>query len=227
MALSATAEYYEQEDCATKIIPLISHLLIDKEKSHLSKTQSNSRIVRVQAAKTMDTFLSRIAKLTSSMPDTALPVAVDTPRSITPNQAPSSENFALTAGSTLAGWAISGLKSKVLGEGEIRPDSAPPSQSRFDTPSGLRGLGTQGDVDAWTDKEFDNTRTNNGRSRQRTAPTPQVAKLGMKLPVKGKKSVAEMVVEEEKRKSLEETGDWPGMEDWEDESKEDGWGFDD
>jgi len=32
MALSATAEFYEPEDCANKIIPAISPLLIDKEK---------------------------------------------------------------------------------------------------------------------------------------------------------------------------------------------------
>ena len=175
----------------------------------------------------MDTFLSRIAKLTSSMPDTALPVPVDTPRSITPNQASSSENFALTAGSTLAGWAISGLKSKVLGEGESRPDSAPPSQSRFDTPSQSRGLRTQSDVDGWKYEEFDDTRTNNGRSKRVNASNPQVAKQGMKLPIKSKKNVAEMVVEEEMGKSFEDTGEWPGMEDWEDDSKDDGWGFDD
>ena len=89
----------------------------------------------------MDTLLARIAKLTSSMPDTALPVPTDTPRSLTPNQASLSENFALTAGSTLAGWAISGLKSRVLGEGESRPDSAPPSQTQVDTPA-------EGGVDA-------------------------------------------------------------------------------
>jgi len=32
MALSATSEFYEAEDCASKIIPSISPLLIDKEK---------------------------------------------------------------------------------------------------------------------------------------------------------------------------------------------------
>lgn len=32
MALTATSEFYEPEDIATKIIPSISHLLIDKEK---------------------------------------------------------------------------------------------------------------------------------------------------------------------------------------------------
>jgi SCY1-like protein 1 len=32
MALNATVEYYEAQDCAAKIIPAISPLLIDKEK---------------------------------------------------------------------------------------------------------------------------------------------------------------------------------------------------
>lgn len=193
----------------------------------------------------METFLSRVTKLTASMPDTALPVPVDTPRSITPNQAPSSENFALTAGSALAGWAMTGLKNKVLGSdstpinGEIRPDSAPPSQSRFvakssllDTSSGLKGLGSQDDVDPWKDEDFDDQNlkpSSSFRSRQKSAPNPHVASLGMKLPVKSKMSVVEKVVEEEQRKSLEDSmGAWPGMEDWEDDAKDDdGWGFDD
>lgn len=175
----------------------------------------------------MDTLLARIAKLTSSMPDTALPVPVDTPRSLTPNQTSSSENFALAAGSTLAGWAISGIKSKVLGEGETRPDSGPSSQTQFDTPSESGGSRTQGDGDAWKNEGFGDARTNNGRSRQRTTTTPQAPTLGMKLTVKSKKSVAEMVVEEEKGKSLEETREWQGIEDWEDDLKDDGWGFDD
>ena len=182
----------------------------------------------------MDTFLSRIAKLTISMPDTALPLPVDTPRSITPNQAPSSENFALTASSSLAGWAISGLKSKVLGaDGEIRPDSAPPTQSRFATMSETRRLGSQSDVDAWNDEEVQDTPIAQKGGKQRNGPSTQNPKSGMKLPVakNSKKTVVEMVLEEEKRKSLSEenTGPWPGMEDWEDDSKDDddGWGFDD
>jgi len=32
MALNATSEFYEMEECANKIIPSVSPLLIDKEK---------------------------------------------------------------------------------------------------------------------------------------------------------------------------------------------------
>jgi hypothetical protein len=135
---------------------------------------------------------------------------------------------------------MSGLKSKVLGSdgvnGDIRPDSAPPTQTRFmkplETPSELRGLGSQGDVDPWKDEEFDDDSWNKPRGRQHSAPTPQVSNLGMKLAVKNKKSVAQQVVEEEQRKSVEDDGDgdtgtWPGLEDWDDDAKDDGWGFDD
>src|SRR5579871_369918 len=154
----------------------------------------------------METFLTRIAKLTASMPDTALTVPVETPRSLTPSQqGPSTENFALTAGSALAGWAMSGLKSKVLGadiNGELRPDSAPPTQTRFprstDTPEELRGLGSQGDVEPWKDEQFDDDWTSaapKARSRQKSAPASQGQRAGgMRLPAKSKKSVVEQVV---------------------------------
>jgi SCY1-like protein 1 len=230
MALSATSEFYEPEDIATKIIPSIAHLLIDKEKYFPPVTATNQRIVRVQATKTMESFLVRIAKLTTSMADTALSTPVETPRSLTPSQP--SENIAFTAGSALAGWAISGLKKQVLGaelNGDGRPESAPPSQSRFklETPNELRGLGSEGDVDAWNDEVFDEEGTKSW-VRQKSAPESQGQRVGMKLPVKSKKSVVEQVVEEEERKSMDDAGAWPGLEDWEDDSKEDdGWGFDD
>src|SRR5271170_6802789 len=146
----------------------------------------------------MDVFLARIAKLTASMPDTALPAPVETPRSLTPSQPPSSsENFALTAGSALAGWAYSGLKKQVLGSdvvnGDIRPDSAPPTQTRFsqktlETPNELRGLGSQGDVDPWKDEEFDEDEWSRPHARQKSAPAPRTWGLGMKLPFTKKKS---------------------------------------
>lgn len=190
--------------------------------------------------------MARITKLTASMPDTALSAPVETPRSLTPSQPiAGSENFALTAGSALAGWAMSGLKSKVLGSdigsvnGDMRPDSAPPTQTRFpiatETPDELRGLGSQGDVDPWKDEQFDDDWSGSGstakpsRSRQKSAPASQQRAGGMKLAVKAKKSVVEQVVEEEQRKSVEEepdAGAW-GLDDWDDDSKEDGWGFDD
>jgi hypothetical protein len=190
--------------------------------------------------KTIETFLARVTKMTASMPDTALTIPVETPRSLTPSQpAVTSDNFAFTAGTALAGWAMSGLKSKVLGSdimginGDGRPDSAPPSQSRFgkttDTPDELRGLGSQGDVDPWKDEQFDDDWTSKPKphARQKSAPVMQ-PRGGMKLPTKAKKSVVEQVVEEEQRKSVDEdaSGAW-GLEDWNDDPKDDGWGFDD
>jgi hypothetical protein len=168
----------------------------------------------------METFLQRITKLTSTMPDTALPIPAETPRSLTPSQPP--ENFAVTASSVIAGWAMSSLKKQVLGNGEGRPDSAPPNQTRF-VPVEMKGLGTMGDVDAWKDEELEW----GSRVRQKSAPEPSVQSLGMKLPVKNKKSLVEKVVEEEERKSVE-VDEWPGLEEWgDDDEKDDGWGFDD
>jgi hypothetical protein len=173
------------------------------------------------------------------MPDTALTTPVETPRSITPS-VPPPESFALQAGSAtlsagtaLAGWALTGLTKKVLGEnGDARPESAPPTQSRFaktktaDTPVELRGLGTAGDVDAWKDEEFDDS-PGVGRTRQWSAPAVSGRAVGMKLGGGGKKgSVVEKVVEEERKKSLEEGGAAWG-DDWDVDEKEDGWGFDD
>ncbi|KAJ2962732.1 hypothetical protein NQ176_g10913 [Zarea fungicola] len=62
MALAATTEYFTEEDCAIRILPALSPLLIDKEK-----------LVRDQATRAMETYLQRIKKAASSMPDTALP----------------------------------------------------------------------------------------------------------------------------------------------------------
>jgi len=41
MAINATAEFYEADDCAMKLIPALSPLLIDKEKFHLSPLLSD------------------------------------------------------------------------------------------------------------------------------------------------------------------------------------------
>jgi hypothetical protein len=185
----------------------------------------------------MDTFLARIAKFAATMADTALPIPAETPRSLTPSApTPATDGFALQASSALAGWAMTGLKKSVLGSeitnGVERPDSAPPTQTRFrDTPQELKGLGSQGDVDAWKDEEFDEDMwgkptpaPTTSRTRQKSAPASQG--VGMKLPVRSKKSIIEQVVEEERKGSVDEAV-WPGLDDWEDDSKDDGWGFDD
>ena len=132
---------------------------------------------------------------------------------------------------------MTGLKNKVLGtdvNGESRPDQAPSTQSRptkLEVPSGLRGLGTRDDVDVWKDDEFDDDASTKPKSQQKSTPTTRTQSSGMRLPSKSKKSVAEQVVEEEQRKSLDDdvdTGAWPGLDDWgEDDVKDDGWGFDD
>jgi len=238
MALSATAEFYEPEDCANKIIPSISPLLIDKEKSIQTQIMTDIRIVRVQATKTMDVLLARIAKLTAAMPDTVLPVPAETPRSLTPSVG-GTETLVSSAGSA-ALWAVTGLTKKVLGSeisstsvngnGVNRPESAPPTQSKFaihPIEPELKGLGTAGDVDAWKDEEFDDDDWKPSRQRQKSAPVTEGR--GMKLGgLRKEKSIVEKVVEEEERKSLEEAGNaWGLNDDWDEGNGEDGWGFDD
>jgi len=175
------------------------------------------------------------------MPDTVLQTPAETPRSVTPSTQPS-ENFALSAGSAIAGWAITGLTKKVLAvaeNGDARPGSAPPTQSRFnkvdtskDTPTAFKGLGTTGDVDAWKDEEFDDEPTTTHKSSQWRAPVSSAGKRAMKLggSAAGKKaSVVDKVIEEEKRKSVDEgvgaAASWG--DDWDVDDKEDAWGFDD
>jgi len=175
------------------------------------------------------------------MPDTVLLTPAETPRSMTPSTQPS-ENFALSAGSAIAGWAITGLTKKVLAvaeNGDVRPESAPPTQSRFnkfdtskDTPTALKGLGATGDVDAWKDEEFDDEPTTTHKSGQRSAPVSTMGKRSMKLggSAAGKKaSVVDKVIEEEKRKSVDDGAETAAGwgDDWDVDDKEDAWGFDD
>ncbi|KAF3936420.1 hypothetical protein ABW19_dt0203549 [Dactylella cylindrospora] len=111
MALAATADVFDETDCATKCLPAVCPALIDKEK-----------MIRVQAQKTMDVFTARIKTLTANMPDTALPPTVPSdsngnaaaPRMGTPQ-----------ADAGWAGWAISSF-TKTLGSvtGEIQPQSS-------------------------------------------------------------------------------------------------------
>lgn len=111
MALSATSEYFTEEDCATRLLPVICPLLIDKEK-----------LVRDQASKAMDSYVQKVRKAASSMPETALPPpqASDAPaaRMGTPQQS--------QPGWT--GWAISSFTNKLstaAGEMETANGSTP------------------------------------------------------------------------------------------------------
>ncbi|KAK1828381.1 armadillo-type protein [Podospora conica] len=132
MALSATSEHFSDEDCAARIIPSISPLLIDKEK-----------LIRDQANKAIDVYLQKIRKAAAAMADTALPPESATsggPRMSTPQPAESSAS----AASAWAGWAISSFTNKLsAAAGEIESTTpngasaapAPASKPPRPTPS--------------------------------------------------------------------------------------------
>ena len=121
--------------------------------------------------------------------------------------------------------------------GDVRPESAPPTQSRFnkvvastDTPAALKGLGATGDVDTWRDEEFDEDPTTTRPTRQWSAPVSSVGKVSMKLggSAAGRKaSVVDKVVEEEERKSVDAGATAAWEDDWDVDDQEDAWGFDD
>jgi len=112
LALAVTADYFTEEDCATRILPSMCPLLIDKEK-----------LVRDQAIKTMDVYVAKIKKAAAGMPDTVLPppstVEQAGPRMSTP------QPEASTPGGGWAGWAISSFTNKLsAAAGEIEAHGA-------------------------------------------------------------------------------------------------------
>ncbi|KEQ73422.1 ARM repeat-containing protein [Aureobasidium namibiae CBS 147.97] len=127
LALSATADLFTEDDCATKLLPAICPSLVDKEK-----------IIRDQANKTLDLYLQRIRKYGQTLPDSVLPppeaAGSNAPRMSTPQPG---------SGSGWAGWAISSFTNKLAtASGEIQPNSIPRVSS------GLRNATpTMSDVD--------------------------------------------------------------------------------
>ncbi|KAG6296908.1 hypothetical protein E4U45_005634 [Claviceps purpurea] len=98
LALAATTEHFSDEDCATRILPVVCPLLIDKEK-----------MIRDQANRTIDSYLQKVRKAASEMPDTAL-----TPQQQTVDGQParmSTPQQSASAGWT--GWAISSFTNKL------------------------------------------------------------------------------------------------------------------
>ncbi|KAG7114878.1 inactive serine/threonine-protein kinase scy1 like [Verticillium longisporum] len=97
MALGATSEHFSDEDCATRILPAICPLLMDKEK-----------LVRDQANKSIDVYLQKIRKAAAAMPESVLPPpaaeAAAGPRMSTPQP---------SEGSSWTGWAISSFTNKM------------------------------------------------------------------------------------------------------------------
>lgn len=114
MALNATIEYYDAQECASKILPVVSVMLIDKEKP-----------VRDQAFKVMNAFVIKVKEFAERMPDTAIVEQLNTPTSeeaaVAAAQGAGMAGVLGGATKGIAGWAVSSL------------------QSRFSSPSGEIG----------------------------------------------------------------------------------------
>ncbi len=108
LALAATPDIFNEEECATKMLPAICPSLVDKEK-----------LIRDQGNKTLNIYLERVRKYSATLPDTALP----------PQEAASAPNTRIStpqpgAGNQIMGWAISSFTNKIsTATGEIQPDT--------------------------------------------------------------------------------------------------------
>ena len=110
LALNATMDIFSDDDCATKILPAICVSLVDKEK-----------IVRDQANKAVDTYLQRVRKYASTLPETALPP--ETGPGATPATAPT--RIGNQNDTSWAGWAISSFTNKMASaKGEMNSVTA-------------------------------------------------------------------------------------------------------
>ncbi|CAI6100175.1 unnamed protein product [Clonostachys chloroleuca] len=96
MALGATVEHFSDEDCAGKILPVVCPLLMDKDK-----------LVRDSANRTVDTYLVRIRKAASEIPDTTTTAPQPSISGIASPNVTQGE----VAGWT--GWAISSFTNKL------------------------------------------------------------------------------------------------------------------
>ncbi|KAJ4294535.1 Nuclear aminoacylation-dependent tRNA export pathway component [Kalmusia sp. IMI 367209] len=97
MALGATVDLFSEEDCAAKLLPVMCPSLVDKEK-----------LIRDQAQKTVDIYIARIRKYTSTMPDTVLPSpSLTSSGSVAPRMSTPAND------STWTGWAISSFTNKL------------------------------------------------------------------------------------------------------------------
>lgn len=128
LAFAATMEFFTEDDCAGKIMPALCPALLDKEKYEdaiqcsvdLLSLLTTCRLVRDQANKTLDLYLQRVRKYSSTMVDTVLPPpnAVDATSSNTHNAA----RIGTSNDTSWAGWAISSFTNKLTAaKGEIQP----------------------------------------------------------------------------------------------------------
>jgi SCY1-like protein 1 len=109
MALTATIDVFSDDDCATKILPVICISLIDKEK-----------LIRDQANKAVDAYLQRVRKYAATLPDTVLPPE----GAAGPAVAAAPARMGNQNDTSWAGWAISSFTNKMAGaRGEMAPSA--------------------------------------------------------------------------------------------------------
>lgn len=129
MALAATSDVFSDEDCAVRLLPALCPSLIDKEKYGntrllLALADLAYRIVRDQANKTFDIYLSKTRKYGATLPDTALPPAGSA--DATTSGGVSAPRMGLPqTDKSWSGWAISSFTNKLASaRGEIQPRAA-------------------------------------------------------------------------------------------------------
>lgn len=126
MALAATADVFSEDDCATKMLPAICPSLVDKEK-----------MIRDQANKTLNIYLERVRKYSTTLPDTVLPPPETVSAGGTRMSTPQPGN---QPGSQWMGWAISSFTNKIsTAAGEIQPNGSAPHPSAGFAPSPSNG----------------------------------------------------------------------------------------
>lgn len=131
MALAATADLFSEEDCASKLLPIMCPSLVDKEK-----------MIRDQAQKSVDIYILRIRKFAATMPDTVLPAP-----GVTAGGAAAPRMGTPANDTSWAGWAISsftnklastsgdiGASSNTNGAADQRSSSVPPPASAAKPP---------------------------------------------------------------------------------------------
>ncbi|KAF1358769.1 ARM repeat-containing protein [Lizonia empirigonia] len=123
LALAATADLFSEEDCATKLLPIMCPSLVDKEK-----------LIRDQAQKSVDIYIARIRKHAASMPDTVLPpsgliAGVASPRMGTPANEGGWAGWAISSFTNKLASTSGTIESGVNGTTDQRASSVPPTAS--------------------------------------------------------------------------------------------------
>jgi len=124
MALAATVDVFGDDDCATKLLPSMCPLLVDKE-----------RIIRDQANKTLNVYLERVRKYSLTLPDTILPPPDSASAGGTRVNSPQPNAAAggVQAGSQWMGWAISSFTNKLgTATGEMQSEGTANTATRPD-----------------------------------------------------------------------------------------------